>query len=96
MQLSLQVGSLGWEDPLEKEMATHSSFLDWRIPWTEEPGRSYRPCGHREPDTAEHVLALEGARALQISESVSVGFLGRGPGVTSGQGQPSETWAQLG
>ena len=30
--------SLGWEDPLEKEMATHSSILAWRIPWTEEPG----------------------------------------------------------
>ena len=34
-----QVGSLGWEDPLEKGMATHSSILAWRIPWTEEPGR---------------------------------------------------------
>ena len=33
-----QVSSLGWEDPLEKEMATHSSVLAWRIPWTEEPG----------------------------------------------------------
>ena len=32
------VQSLGQEDPLEKEMATHSSFLAWRIPWTEEPG----------------------------------------------------------
>ena len=32
------VRSLGWEDPLEKEMATHSSILGWRIPWTEEPG----------------------------------------------------------
>ena len=31
--------SLGQEDPLEKGMATHSSFLAWRIPWTEEPGR---------------------------------------------------------
>ena len=30
-----QVQSLGWEDPLEKEMATHSSTLDWKIPWTE-------------------------------------------------------------
>ena len=30
--------SLGWEDPLEKEMATHSSILAWRIPWTQEPG----------------------------------------------------------
>ena len=34
-----QVWSLGQEDPLEKEMATHSSILAWRIPWTEEPGR---------------------------------------------------------
>ena len=34
-----QVRSLGWEDPLEKEMATHSSILAWKIPWTEEPGR---------------------------------------------------------
>ena len=34
-----QVLSLGWKDPLEKGMATHSSFLTWRIPWTEEPGR---------------------------------------------------------
>ena len=33
------VQSLGWEDPLEKEMATHSSILAWRIPWTEGPGR---------------------------------------------------------
>ena len=34
-----QVQSLVQEDPLEKEMATHSSVLAWRIPWTEEPGR---------------------------------------------------------
>ena len=33
-----RVRSLGWEDPLEKGMATHSSILVWRIPWTEEPG----------------------------------------------------------
>ena len=33
------VQSLGWEDPLEKEMATHSSILAWEIPWMEEPGR---------------------------------------------------------
>ena len=33
-----QVQSLGWKDPLEEEMATHSSILAWRIPWTEEPG----------------------------------------------------------
>ena len=34
----MQVQSLGWEDPLEKEMATHSSLLTWKIPWIEEPG----------------------------------------------------------
>ena len=34
-----RVQSLGWEDPLEKEMATHSSTIAWKIPWTEEPGR---------------------------------------------------------
>ena len=34
-----RVQSLAWEDPLEKEMATHSSTLAWKIPWTEEPGR---------------------------------------------------------
>ena len=33
-----QVRSLGWEDPLEKEMATHSRTLAWKIPWMEEPG----------------------------------------------------------
>ena len=34
----LPVGYLGWEDPLEEGMATHSSILAWRIPWTEVPG----------------------------------------------------------
>ena len=42
------VGSLDWEDPLEKEMATHSSILAWEIPWTEEPGRLYSPWGHKK------------------------------------------------
>ena len=37
--LKTQVQSLGWEDPLEKGMAIHSSILAWRVPWTEEPGR---------------------------------------------------------
>ena len=35
----MQVQSLGWEDSLEKEMATYSSIFAWEIPWTEEPGR---------------------------------------------------------
>ena len=36
--LEMPIQSLGWEDPLEEGMATHSSILAWRIPWTEEPG----------------------------------------------------------
>ena len=41
------VGSLSQEDPLEKEMATHSSIVAWRIPWTEKPG-GYSPRAHKE------------------------------------------------
>ena len=48
-----QVQSLGQEDLLEKEMATHSSILAWKIPWTEEPGRLHSPWGHKELDTTE-------------------------------------------
>ena len=44
-----QVRSLGWEDPLEKEMVTHSSILAWRIPWTEEPG-GLQSMGCKESD----------------------------------------------
>ena len=44
------VGFLGWEDPLEKEMAIHSSILAWKIPWTEEPG-GLQPMGSQEFDT---------------------------------------------
>ena len=47
------VASLGWEDPLEKGMATHSSNLAWRIPWAEEPGGLYSPWGHKESDTTK-------------------------------------------
>ena len=47
-----QVRSLVWEDPLEKGMATHSSNLEWRIPWTEEPG-GLQFWGHKESDTTE-------------------------------------------
>ena len=48
-----QVQSLGWEDSLEKGMATHSSSLAWRIPWTEELGGLYSPWGHKESETTE-------------------------------------------
>ena len=45
---------LGQEDPLEKEMATHSSILTWRIPWTEEPGR-LQSMGLQESDTTSQL-----------------------------------------
>ena len=48
------VRSLGWENPLEKGMATHSSILAWRILWTEEPG-GLQSTGHKELDTAERL-----------------------------------------
>ena len=61
-----QVGSLSWEDNLEEEMASHSSNLVWRIPWTEEPGgvQSMGLQRHKVSDTTEqltlsHWLKLE-------------------------------------
>jgi len=59
-----QLRSLGWKDPLEKGMATHSSILAWRIPWTEEPG-SYSPWAHKEMDTTERLsLSHDSEREL--------------------------------
>ena len=54
------VKSLGWEDPLQKGMATHSSILAWRFPWTEEPGR-LQSMGLQESDTTE-TLTLQQMR----------------------------------
>ena len=49
--------SLGWEDLLEKEMATHSSLLAWKIPWTEELG-GLQSMGRKESDTTERLPFL--------------------------------------
>ena len=49
-----RVRSLGGEKPLEKEMATHSGTLAWKIPWTEEPGR-LQSMGSQESDTTEQL-----------------------------------------
>ena len=49
-----QFRALGWEDPLEKEMAIHSSTIAWKIPQTEEPGR-YSLWGHKESDMTEQL-----------------------------------------
>ena len=54
------VRALGWEDPLEKGMATHSSILVWRIPWTKDLV-GYSPWGHKESDLTEKLaLSLSG------------------------------------
>ena len=49
----MQLQSLGRKDPLEKEIATHSGILTWKIPWTEEPGGLCRSWGREELDTTE-------------------------------------------
>ena len=49
---------LGWEDPLEKERATHSSTLAWKIPWTEEHGRLHSPWGSKGHDFTSLSLLL--------------------------------------
>ena len=53
------VQSLGWEDPLEKGMATQSSTLAWRIPWTEEPG-GLQSMGSQEMDTVTNTFTSLG------------------------------------
>ena len=52
-----QVQSLDQEDPLEKEMVTHSNILAWRIPWREEPG-GLQFMGHKESDTTEQLTHM--------------------------------------
>ena len=66
------VRSLGWEDPLEKEMATHSSILAWKIPWTEEPGWLC-PWGRKESDMTErlHYYVLHNIVCITVFSSVA-------------------------
>ena len=71
------VRSLGWEEPLEEGMATHSSILAWRIPWTEEPGGlqsiGLQTVGHDLGDlahTAHNEKTLEGFKQGMICSSL--------------------------
>ena len=73
-----QVRSLGWKDPLEKGMPTHSSIPTWRLPWTEEPGgqrnlAEYSPLGHKEFDMTEQ-LSLLGHCLRSQSKTLSLSF----------------------
>ena len=69
----MRVRSLGWEDPLEKKMATHSSILAWKIPWTEEPGglQGYSPQGHKQSDTTEQFHFTMKSDVLQSAPSTN-------------------------
>ena len=58
------VQSLGWEDPLEEDRATHSSILDWRLPWSEKPG-GLQSMESREPDTTEVTQHARTAQAFR-------------------------------
>ena len=62
------VRSLGWENSLEKEMATHSSTLPYKIPWMEEPGTGYCPWGCKESDKTEqlHYVVLDSISNLEM------------------------------
>ena len=64
-----EVGSLGWEDPLEKRIATHSSILDWRILWTEEPGRLHSIGSQR----VGHNWAINTFLTFTLSRNTNVG-----------------------
>ena len=59
------VRSLGWEDPLEENMATHPSILAWRIPGTEDPG-GCSPWGHKELDTTEQLSTAQHRRGKRV------------------------------
>ena len=61
--------SPGWEDSLERAMATHSSILAWRIPWTEEPSELYSPGGHQEFDTTERLSDMN--TSLYVSFTIT-------------------------
>ena len=73
------VQSLHWEDPLEEGMATHSSVLAWRIPWTEESA-GYSPWCGKESDTTEQLtLSLSPVRSAHVvqGEATVLGSRGR-------------------
>ena len=79
------VRSLGWEDPLEKGMATHSSILTWRIPWTENPGRLQFIVSQR----VKHCWATKHSRAQSFGS-----FDGTGCSILLKAGLVGSNWIQ--
>ena len=68
-----RVRFLGWDDPLEKEMATHSIILAWRIPWTEEPGGLQSMKNKHQISGGENGL-IHPVKVSQTLKSISSGF----------------------
>ena len=66
-----RVRSLGWEDPLEKETATHSSTIAWKIPWMEEPDRLHWGC--KELDTTEWLIHTKGEMNSEALGKLGIG-----------------------
>ena len=73
----MRVRSLGLEDPLEKEMTTHSSILAWRIPWTEKSWVGYRPWDHKELGMTEQ-LTLDFKRLFSPVDPPRQGYMSPG------------------
>ena len=104
-----RVQSLGWEDPLEKEMVTHSSILVWRIPWMEKPGRLQSMGSQRvRHDWATSLLLLTSQRWLKgfpdssggKESACNAGDLGLIPGLGRSTGEEicyplQYSWASL-
>ena len=66
-----QVSSLGQEDPLEKGMATHSSILAWKIPWTEEPGR-LQSMGSQRVGLSDYTFTFKMTLYIQSIHALSI------------------------
>ena len=67
----VQVWSLGWEDPLEEGMATHSSILAWIIPWTEEPGRLQSLGSQRVRHNWSDLARMHGPELFEMKSTIS-------------------------
>ena len=80
-----RVRALGWEDPLEKEMAIHSSTITWKIPWTEEAGRlqsmGSQRVGHDWATSINHLRlywqGVGGKAVLELTSKAGTGLLGK-------------------
>ena len=81
-------GEVGWDDPLEKTMATHSRILACRVPWTEESGRLQSPWSYKEPETTEQHWLRGKCSLLRVPKCLTTliqeGMVRNTPGVMRG------------